>query len=461
MALFTEHECRAAFKRALHDPARRARTIGMMARLCAVKQASVKTAEPNRVLSAIGSAQRYTGSMGGPSAPGIFKQIGSPFTGAAIQGGLLGLGGYGLGKAINWLRDNEDDDRLPIALAAGGALTGVGMNALPMARSVQDFRIKHSPQYAAEVSGNQTRTAANEFTRFHNQLKPGLVENPTPRFAGMVDMKPAPGGGTYVAPTHQVDAKGNQIPIGPEGAVNKGLSQFQQIRQMLERKDISDRYAPQPTGFPGRPQYGSSAENSSPALDWNATIRSPQQAVVDEYTGAQSMADGIPVVRAAPGQQHPTSPFNVFDPMEKQQSFKSLLAYGKNREVMEKVAEIVASIGEKRAYFNPDERYADDQNNFIPISHTNAMIMTDPSLSPWEKARAVTIIDTAAKGQEKGMLSWESVAGAAVGAGAGYAGALVFGKLLSGIFGGMPASAQDKLRTAGAIAGALKGTGVI
>jgi len=96
----------------------------------------------------------------------------------------------------------------------------------------------------------------------------------------------------------------------------------------------------------------------------------------------------------------------------------------------------------------------------FPAHYSIAQIENDPYLSPVDKAKAVSVIDEASGGRS-GLVGWDDIARAGVGAGIGYAAASLFGKVLSGVFGGLDRGTQKKIQASGALAGLLMNTGVI
>lgn len=113
--------------------------------------------------------RRALGSFGGASAPWPWRAIGSPATGALVQGAVLGGMGYGGGKLVNWITGK--DTELPATLATGGALTGLALNALPVlnarAQAVTEGRspfaaMFHSPM-RGHVKGSQLLKMADAF----------------------------------------------------------------------------------------------------------------------------------------------------------------------------------------------------------------------------------------------------------------------------------------------------------
>ena len=91
----------------------------------------------------------------------------------------------------------------------------------------------------------------------------------------------------------------------------------------------------------------------------------------------------------------------------------------------------------------------------------NNLIMVDPILSPYEKAVAIDTVRRAAGAPTaKGLVSVGDLVRGAIGAGMGYMGANLMGKLLGFTFGMSPQS-QKTLGQAGALGGLLGNTGVI
>lgn len=87
--------------------------------------------------------------------------------------------------------------------------------------------------------------------------------------------------------------------------------------------------------------------------------------------------------------------------------------------------------------------------------HAREDIASDRYLSPYEKSRLLSSVPSG-----RGMITAGDVARGALGAGIGYTGAGLLGTTLGTLFG-MSRPTQRKLRTAGAIAGALRGTGFL
>ena len=131
---------------------------------------------------------------------------------------------------------------------------------------------------------------------------------------------------------------------------------------------------------------------------------------------------------------------------------------------------LVEDIVDKCAMYEPDMTGAygnydtfnppGAQGMGIPSHYTMQQIDNDPYMSPQEKSRAMMVINHACDGRP-GLISAEDVSRAAVGLGIGYASASLFGKVLSGIFGGIGDQAQKRLTQAGMVAGMLGNTGVL
>jgi len=96
----------------------------------------------------------------------------------------------------------------------------------------------------------------------------------------------------------------------------------------------------------------------------------------------------------------------------------------------------------------------------FPAHYTIQQIENDPYMGPMAKAKAVYTIRNASNGKS-GLIGWGDVARAGVGAGMGYAGAKLFGKVLDGTFGGLAPKTHKRLQAAGVIAGLLMNTGVL
>ena len=122
---------------------------------------------------------------------------------------------------------------------------------------------------------------------------------------------------------------------------------------------------------------------------------------------------------------------------------------------MDKIADSMTGLGDYMTYAPPM-----GASMGIPAHYTAQQIDNDPYMSPMEKAKALMIIEQASDGRP-GLISWRDVSRAAIGAGIGYAGATLFGKVLSGIFGGIAPSSQRRLQQAGTVAGMLVNTGVL
>lgn len=102
-----------------------------------------------------------------------------------------------------------------------------------------------------------------------------------------------------------------------------------------------------------------------------------------------------------------------------------------------------------------------DRSGFgFPAHYTQQQIENDPYLSPTAKAQAINVISNASGGRA-GLITGSDITRAAVGAGIGYVGAKLFGKVLDGVFGGLAPPTHKKLQQTGTIAGLLLNTGVI
>lgn len=96
----------------------------------------------------------------------------------------------------------------------------------------------------------------------------------------------------------------------------------------------------------------------------------------------------------------------------------------------------------------------------IPIGATKIMVADDPYLSISDKAQIINYLDEAAGGRERGLITKNDLMHAGMGAGIGWVGANLASKLLSSVFGLSPKT-QSKLRSRGAIAGLLLGSGIV
>lgn len=98
----------------------------------------------------------------------------------------------------------------------------------------------------------------------------------------------------------------------------------------------------------------------------------------------------------------------------------------------------------------------------IGISHTRAQIMSDMNMTPGEKVRALYHVDQAAGGDRSGLLAnpGQKLFGSMLGAGLGYGTAALGGKVMGTVFGLQP-KYQNTLSRVGAVAGLLRGAGVI
>lgn len=128
-----------------------------------------------------------------------------------------------------------------------------------------------------------------------------------------------------------------------------------------------------------------------------------------------------------------------------------------------KAAQIYDAYGDTGAFgsystFLPEDR---TRGFGIPAHYTIQQIDSDPYLSPLAKARASMIVQNAAGPQRTGLISWHDVTRAGVGMGLGYAGASLFGRVLDGVYGGLPPAVNKRLKLGGVIAGLLLNTGVI
>lgn len=98
--------------------------------------------------------------------------------------------------------------------------------------------------------------------------------------------------------------------------------------------------------------------------------------------------------------------------------------------------------------------------NPVPVSYTRGQVMADPYLDPIQKAQVITMLSKADP-DGMGMAQPPTLAGAAMGAGLGFAAGTAFARIMSGVFGGLSNEAQTTLQNAGVVAGLLKGTGVL
>ena len=103
-----------------------------------------------------------------------------------------------------------------------------------------------------------------------------------------------------------------------------------------------------------------------------------------------------------------------------------------------------------------------EKESYVPAwPGTENIIMNDPVMSPYEKAVAMqSVANALAQSDKKGMFTVGDLVRGAIGAGLGYGGARVAGKLLGFSFGLSP-SAQKRLGQIGAIGGLLGNTGIL
>lgn len=94
----------------------------------------------------------------------------------------------------------------------------------------------------------------------------------------------------------------------------------------------------------------------------------------------------------------------------------------------------------------------------VPISESIQLIKGDPYLSITQKDIAATLFENA-ENKKYGMTSGNSLIRSAVAAGAGGGAGYLFGRAASSIFS-LPSVISKRLSGAGAIAGALIGTGI-
>lgn len=96
----------------------------------------------------------------------------------------------------------------------------------------------------------------------------------------------------------------------------------------------------------------------------------------------------------------------------------------------------------------------------IPSRATAYQIENDAYTDPVTKAKLLYMIDTASDGRP-GLISVKGLTNAGVGAGLGYAAASLSGKVLGGVFGGLPPSIYKRLQQAGIVGGILMNTGLL
>lgn len=111
-----------------------------------------------------------------------------------------------------------------------------------------------------------------------------------------------------------------------------------------------------------------------------------------------------------------------------------------------------------RALFRPFGK----QSDYIsPFPGTQNIILADPNLSAYEKAVAIQTVQNAlSQSDKRGLFTVGDLVRGAIGAGLGYAGAGLAGKLLGFAFGLSPKS-QKRLRQVGTVGGILANTGVL
>lgn len=86
-------------------------------------------------------------------------------------------------------------------------------------------------------------------------------------------------------------------------------------------------------------------------------------------------------------------------------------------------------------------------------------VLSDPTLDPVARAQGVVLINEAARGEPRAIITTGDLVRGAVGLGLGYSGGLMTGKVLGGFFS-LPGRTQKRLAQAGALGGLLRATGV-
>lgn len=94
-------------------------------------------------------------------------------------------------------------------------------------------------------------------------------------------------------------------------------------------------------------------------------------------------------------------------------------------------------------------------------NETRRLLAADAGLSPVQRLQVLSLVDSAERQspEYRGLISTRDIVRAGVGAGIGY----VAAKTTAGILGravGMPSNLQHRLTQAGAIGGALRGSGI-
>jgi hypothetical protein len=99
-------------------------------------------------------------------------------------------------------------------------------------------------------------------------------------------------------------------------------------------------------------------------------------------------------------------------------------------------------------------------NYNLPVNLTKREVFADPALTFYEKADISRIMDEASQTGKQGIISSGDIARGVVGAGLGYTGANLFGKVFGSVFGGLSPKSQRIIQNTGALAGLLRNTGI-
>ena len=355
------------------------------------------------IMQQLGAASRATGSIGGPTAPSIYKGWGGPVAGAAIKGLAVGLPMYGLTRlGLKATGKDKDWDAHRTALLAGLA-GGLGAGAMDWSQMGENFQ--NAPGGVLKGLKNLNKDPGT----FAQQPEgyPGKVTAAVTNLFGKKgdyngSMRGTQGGSVASAEGGNWDGAAKDMHTKASDQITEIMSGIRHRLDGSKPKGDTEMYASSDSGGPIKP----SPEMVSGNVVKEALAR------VRKYLGT------VPISKKAD-----------YD-------------------------------NESGGYMDYDTFVPPGYQQTIPAHYTMSQIENDPYLAPQEKARAMMHLDNASGGRP-GLITVNDITKAVVGAGIGYASANLFGRVLGGLFGGLSPQTQRSMQQGGAIAGLLVNTGAL
>ena len=462
------------------------------------------TAKQSNIMELVGKADKMTGAGYGPSVGLLGKAL------------MVGVPTYALTR---WLTPKINKQYDPHRTALASAIGSVGLAALPQLRDMywnasrstglgrvtnlnalpgvvppnaaDEAQLNASGFKPVDYNAEDVQRGFNPATGvlakqsdfsggadYNGSLRAGKLHSPNmgkrgkTKFGAMVkcstNLGSAPEGGSFeTKPSHEESVSINDI-MEHHRRRAKGKSQGKNV--CLSSSDVQPTIKPSDDEVMGKivkdgglNTWAAKAARLAKlsAVDHVQNIKDVGAAIANN-TPIHDIGAGLGEMSAGPAQYAANKPAFAAEIAKGQQAKavrtgvkSSALARYLVEDAMDKIADSMTGLGDYMTYAPPM-----GASMGIPAHYTAQQIDNDPYMSPMEKAKALMIIEQASNGRP-GLISWRDVSRAAIGAGIGYAGATLFGKVLSGIFGGIAPSSQRRLQQAGTVAGMLVNTGVL